>query len=178
MTKQIQPLLKITIIGANTKLNSVFGRSTADNIFEVNYIPTQGVDISTKRMKVENKTIKLILVITAGEEFFGKLRQSYYRGSSACIILFEKKDRNSFKKVESFHETFTKMSRSVPIAIVGIKPDSREQRDLIEEKKVKEVTTEEGTQLATQLNCSYFETNLPNKNKIEEILYFVAKQTI
>ncbi|PWI46307.1 hypothetical protein CEE45_17505 [Candidatus Heimdallarchaeota archaeon B3_Heim] len=167
MTNKNEYLLKISIFGNNTKINLKFGRLTADNVFDTDYLPTHGVDIPTKKIDVDNNQVTLILVIIAGEEFFGKQRSSYYRGSVAGIILFEKNDRKAFTKVTTFHKEFKKViSSPIPIAVVGIKAETEA------------ITTEEGKQLAKKLNSHYFETEITDNTQIEEILRILAKQVI
>lgn len=84
-------LLKICIIGEKTEINTKIGRLTADHYDENSLL--QEVEIDTKKISIEKVNIKMIIVITAGQEFFGKLRPSNYRGAAAC---------HDFKKVQNF----------------------------------------------------------------------------
>ncbi len=59
-------------------------RSFAEGKFTTNYLPTQGVDITTKRIQVDDSEVKLIMVDIASQEFFQERRPSYYRGASAA----------------------------------------------------------------------------------------------
>lgn len=97
-------------------------RQFAEGKFTTNYLPTLGVDITTKKIEVDNKRIKLILVDTAGEEFFGKLRPSYYRGASACTLFFSLNDRNTFDTIPNWLAEFRKhiSDLKVPISLVAI----------------------------------------------------------
>ncbi|MHA2075853.1 MAG: Rab family GTPase, partial [Candidatus Hodarchaeales archaeon] len=78
----------ICAIGSSDLEKTTLIRRFAEGKFTTNYLPTLGVDITTKKIQVDDNNIKLILVDTAGQEFFGKLRPSYYRGASACTIFF------------------------------------------------------------------------------------------
>lgn len=167
MTEGNEHLLRYCIIGSNTKVNHKFGNLTADHKWDTNYLPTLGYDIPTKRIMVDKDVIKLILTILAGEEFFGRWHSRYYRGASAGIILFEKNDREAYLKVTTFYKEFKKAKTSpVPVAVVGIIANTEE------------ISEEEGEQLAKQLNCRYFETELTNKKQIEHIFRVLAKQAI
>ena len=92
-------LLKICAIGSGSVGKTSLIRRFAEGKFTTNYLPTLGVDITTKKIEVDNNNVKLILVDTAGQEFFGKLRPSYYRGASACAIFFSLNDRNMFDTI-------------------------------------------------------------------------------
>ena len=160
-------LLKICAIGSGNVGKTSLIRKFAENKFDTNYLPTLGVDITTKRIVVNNNPIKLILVDTAGQEFFGKLRPSYYRGASACSIFYNRSDRRSFEEVPKWLSEFHNyVTSKVPLALIGITSHSEV------------VSSEEGLQLAKELNGSYFECLTSNGPQIERIFEFLAKKAI
>lgn len=131
MSGENEYLLKICIIGAS-KYKTQLVRVYAEGKFTTNYMPTLGVDITTKKIQIGNNRVKLILVDTAGQEFFGKLRPSYYRGASACLIIFALNEKKTFAL--SWLAEFRKHipDASIPIALIGI-----------EEPRTEEIRTEE-----------------------------------
>ncbi len=139
-------LLKICIIGNPTELKTEFIRNYAENKFTTNYVLTQGVDITTKTIQVNNNMIKLILVDTASQEFFAKLRPSYYRGASAVIICFEK-STIGLKEVTDWVHEFRKHipDSSVPMALLCFNTG------------LDEISTKEGQLLAKKLGANYCE---------------------
>ncbi len=160
-------LLKICAIGSKSADKTALIRRYTENKFDTNYLPTLGVDISTKRIEIDNNPVKLIVVDTAGQEFFGKLRPSYYRGASACTIIFNQNDRNSFDDVLNWWKEFNKyISANVPLALIGLTSDS------------KEVSSKEGECLADFLNCGYFECSLENGPKLAVVFEYLARQVI
>jgi small GTP-binding protein len=147
-------------------------RRYAEDKFASNYLPTLGVDITTKRIIVKDTPTKLILVDTAGQEFFGKLRPNYYRGASACLILFALNDRESFDKVPTWLDEFQKNTplQDIPIALAGNKKDLEKERI---------VTEMEAHKLAESLNMKYYETSaLAGGSEINKIFQELAKQVI
>ncbi len=166
-------LQKICVIGSPDSLKTQFIRSFAENKFDTNYLPTLAVDITTKKITFDDIQVKLILVNRTGQEFFGKLRPSYYRGASGAIILFDKCDRQSFADIPNWLVEFQKYIRSeVPVALVGlISPcDSVNSLD--------EISFEEGQTLATQLDLVYFESKPTDGHKTSEIFTYLARQVI
>jgi hypothetical protein len=89
-------LLKIVCLGSPFSNKTKILRGYVEGKFSTDYLPTLGVDITTKRIKIDNHQIKLIIVDTAGNAFFGKLRPSYYRGASGALIFFDHKNRTTF----------------------------------------------------------------------------------
>ncbi len=115
-------LLKICAIGSSNSEKTRIIRRFAEGKFTTNYLPTLGVDITTKKIQVDDNNIKLILVDTAGQEFFGKLRPSYYRGASACTIFFSLNKRETFHAVPLWLKEFRKHipGSSIPISLIAV----------------------------------------------------------
>jgi small GTP-binding protein len=122
-------LLKICAVGSSNIGKTKILRRFSEGKFTTNYLPTLGVDITTKKIQVDDNIIKLILVDTAGQEFFGKLRPSYYRGASACAIFFSLNDRSTFDSVPYWLKEFRGHipDTSVPISLVAIHDRKRIQ---------------------------------------------------
>jgi len=115
-------LLKICAIGPPDTAKTRVIRQFAEGKFTTNYMPTLGVDITTKKIEINNNRIKLILVDTDGREFFCKLRPSYYRGASACTLFFSLNDRTTFDTIPNWLTEFRKHipDLKVPISLVAI----------------------------------------------------------
>ena len=113
-------ILKICLTGSS-ELKTVLARRVAELKFSSSYVPTIGVDITTKRIIVDGHRIKLLLVDTAYQEYFGKIRSTYYEGGFAVIIFFEKHDDDSFAKVPFWIEEVRRRIGEGPIVVlVGI----------------------------------------------------------
>ncbi len=167
MSASNEYLLKICAVGSGKVGKTALIRKFAENKFDTNYLPTLGVDITTKKIQVDDTQVKLILVDTAGQEFFGKLRPSYYRGASAVSIFFNRGDRLSFHAVTNWLNEFRKyVQPAVPLALVGITFGS----DL--------VSSEEGKELAKTLNGRYFECPSTNGPYIHEVFESLSRQVI
>ncbi|MFX1286559.1 MAG: Rab family GTPase [Promethearchaeota archaeon] len=155
-----EELLKICVLGS-TEFKTSLIRRFAEGKFTTNYLPTLGVDIITKQIKVNNNEVNLILVDTIGQEFFDKLRPSYFRGASAAIITFEKVDQNSFHAVRDWYRELKKHhpQAAFPIALVGFITNSET------------IMKGEGMALAEELGLSYYEIKPTDKETIETILH-------
>ncbi|MHA2095457.1 MAG: Rab family GTPase, partial [Candidatus Hodarchaeales archaeon] len=126
-----------------------------------------GVDITTKKIFLDDLQVKLILVDTAGEEFFGKLRPSYYRGASAAILFFNRNNPKSLKEIPNLIREFhTYIQPKVPLALVGI----TSTRNI--------VSTREALRLAKLYNLHYFECRSKTCPKLAKAFAFLARQVI
>ncbi|MHA1979174.1 MAG: hypothetical protein ACW98F_13300 [Candidatus Hodarchaeales archaeon] len=170
-SSDMEYLLKICVIGSVNQLQAEFIHTFVGYKNPEEHLPTLGVDIRTGRIWIDEILVKLIIVDTAGQDFFGKLRPSYYRGASAVIILFDKCNRQSFAAIPNWLKEFQKyIQPEVPTALVGLITQCEENSE--------EISSEEGHKLATQLNMQYFESQPTDRQQTSEIFTYLARQVI
>ena len=168
MTEEGVYLLRICIIGTYDGFRTDFTHTFIERKFTSN--PVGGVDIFTKRIVVDNQPINLI-VANLNPMFFSfsydKKLKAFYRGASACIIFFDKDNRQSFEDVSKWYKEFKgHIIPPVPIALVGFISDD----DII--------TFDEGQTLADKLNLAFFECKPTDKRKVLKIFEFLATKAI
>lgn len=95
--------------------------------------------------------VRLQLWDTAGQERFRSLIPSYINDSQVAIVCYDITNKQSFENVSSWVEQArTIRGDQVTIIVVGCKIDMAEQR---------QVSTEEGQQLANDLKTMFHETS-------------------
>ncbi len=158
-------VLKVCISGYNTDLISQVIRNTG---FSTNYMPSIGVDICTKVITVNDQEVKLILHFTVGcGPYFGKLRKFYYEGSVGNVIVFDKSDPTSFSLIPSYYQEYQEVQGAEkPIAILGVITNSEE------------VSTEQAQQLATNIDCLYYECPSTNGPCMQEVVESLIRHNI
>jgi len=65
---------------------------------------------------------------TAGQEKFGGLRDGYYIGGQAAIIMFDVTARVTYKSVPHWHKDLTRVCEGIPICLCGNKVDCKERK--------------------------------------------------
>ena len=156
-----QFLMKIACLGTKKKTSII--HDFAQKKFTVNYLPTLGVDITNRRLNIHGLRVDLIIVDTAEQEFFGKLRPSYYRGASAGMIFFEFDNRDSFKAIKNWHnEISSNVEDSIPIALVGI------------EGKEPKIPVNEAKALAQEFKMDFYEI-AEKRHRLDEITEKMTK---
>ena len=80
------------------------------------------IDNSLRPFRGFYPEMKLIIVDTAGQEFFGKLRPNYYRGASGALIFCSLFNRESIESIPMWLKEFKKHTPSpnIPISIVVV----------------------------------------------------------
>ncbi|MFX0016930.1 MAG: hypothetical protein ACFFB2_20825 [Promethearchaeota archaeon] len=152
--------LKICIIGNHTQLQTQFITNYTKRR-TLSHLPTLGLERYVKNITINNQSIKLILVNTAGKQFFKKLRPSYYCGASAAIIIFDKNDQSSLDAVEFWYNEFKAHFplSSPPIALVGIITGSDD------------LPSVNGQDSAAVLGVDYYEATPMDTEVIERIFH-------
>jgi Ras-related protein Rab-1A len=161
-------LFKILLIG-----NSGVGKSSlllrfADDTFTDNFMPTIGVDFKIRTLEVDGRTIKLQIWDTAGQERFKTITSSYYKGAHGIIVVYDVTDKESFKNIDTWmNEVEKHASDNVSRILVGNKNDLEESR---------QVSTDEGKELADQYNIRFMETSAKESANVEEAFTLMTKE--
>ncbi|KMZ69240.1 Ras-related protein RABH1d [Zostera marina] len=119
--------------------------------FDTTYQATIGIDFLSKTMYLEDKTVRLQLWDTAGQEKFRSLIPSYIRDSSVAIIVYDISDRKTFLNTTKWiNEVRTERGGDVIIVLVGNKTD------LV---NLRQVSIEEGDAKAREFEILFIETS-------------------
>jgi Ras-related protein Rab-6A len=111
--------------------------------------PTIGIDFFSKFIQDGDKTIRLQMWDTAGQEKFHSLIPSYLRNSTVAVLVYDLTHRSSFENLHKWHQTITNASNAVLI-VVGNKLDLEVERT---------VSAEEGQRFATTVGAEFIETS-------------------
>ncbi len=139
------------IIGSTMVGKTTLIQQYIEKRFQPRYLVTIGVEFKTKILELDSKSIKLLLTDTAGQEKFANLRKTYYAGTSACVIVYDITNRNSFEAVDKWIEEFRSVVDSeIPLTLIGNKIDLAHER---------KVTSAEGAKKAREIGANFFETS-------------------
>lgn len=135
--------------------------------FDSNYQATIGIDFLSKTMYLEDRTVRLQLWDTAGQERFRSLIPSYIRDSSGAIVVYDIASRTSFLNTSKWIEDVKRERGSdVVIVLVGNKTDLSDRR---------QVSTEEGEQMAQENEVMFIETSAKTGNNIKALFRQLAQ---
>jgi GTP-binding nuclear protein Ran len=96
--------------------------------FEKKYIATMGVEVNPIPFFTSRGPIVANCWDTAGQEKFGGLRDGYYIGGQAAIIMFDVTSRITYKNVPTWHRDLTRVCENIPIVLVGNKVDVQDRQ--------------------------------------------------
>ncbi|MEN2497852.1 MAG: hypothetical protein MHMPM18_002194 [Marteilia pararefringens] len=165
-------LAKILLIGDSAVGKTSVMTRFVDNEFPKSHISTIGVDFKIKRINLTvpdpedcnstmNHSVKLQLWDTAGQERYKTLSDSYYRGTHGAVLIYDINCRQTFLNLtDSWHPKLKEqVERQSVYMILGNKKD-RASTD-------REVSEQEGRDLALQLNALFFEVSAKLSNNDE-----------
>lgn len=107
------------------------------NQFHENIQATLGAAIHIKFIEVINGKITLQIWDFGGHQNFMFLIPSYARGSSGAVFMFDLTNFNSLEKLSDWLEEFKKVSRIIPLILVGSKLDLDQERVCSKEEVLK-----------------------------------------
>jgi small GTP-binding protein len=161
-------LFKILLIGDSGVGKSCLLLRFADDTYTESYISTIGVDFKIRNIEFDSKIIKLQIWDTAGQERFKTITQSYYRGAHGIIVVYDITDRDTFTNVEQWLIDIERYAQpNVNKFLVGNKCDIDVKR---------EVTIEEGKDLASRFNMSFIETSAKNTTNVAIMFQQLARE--
>jgi len=122
------PKFKLILVGDGGVGKTTFVKRHRTGEFEKKYVATMGVEVSPLTFSTNLGPICFNCWDTAGQEKFGGLRDGYYIGGQAAIIMFDVTSRITYKNVPIWHKDLVRVCENIPIVLCGNKVDCRDRR--------------------------------------------------
>ena len=88
------------------------------------YNATVGIDFKVRRMTIDEKSVKLQIWDTAGQEKFNAITTAYYRQARAAVIMYDVTRLNTFNNLRKWFKLVQECARpDISIVLVGNKTD-------------------------------------------------------
>ena len=130
-------------------------------------LQTKGIDKRLKDITLDGKEYKLDLYDTTGQKKFRSAVDKFFKKSDCVFLVYEITNRKSFKNISNWiKECKSKASENVLIVLIGNKCDLNEKR---------QVTTEEGENLAKKYKISFYETSAKTGKNVQEAFTEILK---
>ncbi|MHA1723575.1 MAG: GTP-binding protein [Promethearchaeota archaeon] len=142
-----------------------------DNTFQSEYKSTIGTSIMEKECEFEGLDSKVRFVIwdLAGQAQFARVRQKYLANAEAGFLVFDVTRKETYDEIEQWLAEIKTASGTISLILIGNKIDLEDER---------QVSTEQGEELAKKLNIPYIETSAKTGENINDAFKMLALQTI
>ena len=143
--------IKVMMIG-----DSSVGKSSILHLYKngekcVSLSPTYGLDVVTKNENIEGKEVQLIIYDTAGQEKFRSMAKTNFRTAKGFVLVYSIDNKTSFSDVKRWVDDVIEYNENPNIILIGNK------NDLV---KKREVSFEEGKEMADLIGCPFHELNI------------------
>ena len=119
---------KLVFVGDGGVGKTTFVKRHKTGEYEKKYIATQGVEVSQLIFQTNHGPIKFSIWDTAGQEKLGGLREGYYIGANAAIIMFDVASRITYKNVPKWYKDLSRICENIPMVLVGNKVDMKDRK--------------------------------------------------
>ena len=162
--------IKIMVIGETRVGKTALIKKYTKNDFGGVYLTTVGIDFQEKIINVEDKSIKLQIWDTAGEERFRNIAKNYFHTSDGFLLVYDISCRDSFEKLSFWLEQIRlNAPEHTKCIVAGNKCDLEEKR---------EVNKNEGEDFSKENNINFFETSAKEGTNVNEIFQVLANEII
>lgn len=158
---------KLVITGNASVGKTSLIRRYADNKFDQDYKPSIGADFTLKVVKFPGFDVILTVWDIGGQDLFDSLRNYYYFGSNASIIVFDVTRPETLERIKSKWMPDIKTHvGDIPLLVLANKVD------LEDERKVSKEDIEEWSE---KLGVKIFETSAKTGDNVKEAFETIAK---
>ncbi|CAG9317672.1 rab1_4 [Blepharisma stoltei] len=146
--------IKLSLIGSSQSGKSSILSRFLNHCFSDSYKPTIGVEFQFKQIPWKGKSLSIQAWDTSGDASWRSMTLSNYIHTQGFLIVYSLNDRNSFEEAKIFISLFKSRANNLAYAVlIGNKCDLKSER---------QVSYEEGKQLADENEILYLETSAKN----------------
>ncbi|KAG0251191.1 Ras GTPase ras2 [Actinomortierella ambigua] len=148
-------------------LNHFVELVSMDGLKSLTYDPTIE-DSYRKQVVIDDQSCVLEVLDTAGQEEYTALRDQWIRDGEGFLLVYSIAARSTFERIKRFRDQITRVkdTENVPLMLVGNKCDKLTER---------EVSRDEGSQMAKLLRCEFTETSAKTCVNVERSFYNVVR---
>jgi small GTP-binding protein len=132
--------------------------------------PTKTISLHSAMLKIRDMNIKAHLMDNPGSRLFFNVIKSYWSNSHGALICYDVSNRTSFESTRAWIQNYKAQCsiKEPSIMICGNKCH----------KTNREVSTEEGEQLALEYGCLFFEASAMNNTNIQPMFNALIKKAL
>lgn len=153
-------ILKLTLVGDNAVGKTSFVKKLVENEFINEYDPTVKAEITVRMMKFKDIFVEVYLWDLPGQTTYKGIDKKFLIGADLAIFMYDVTRKSTLENVKDwFHLTSKQAKKGFTSIIIGNKNDL---------EKEKQVTSQEGQDLAEKLGIQWIEISVKDNYNINE----------
>ena len=126
-------------------------------------------DSYRKQCVIDEEVALLDVLDTAGQEEYSAMREQYMRTGEGFLCVYAINSRTSFDEISQFYQQILRVKDRdfFPVIIVANKADLENER---------QVSTQEGRDLAKQFGCKFIETSAKSRYNVDESFFNLVRE--
>jgi len=159
---------KPIVVGGGGVGKSALTIQFMQNIFIDDYDPTIE-DSYRKQLTIDGEHCLLDILDTAGQEEYSAMRDQYMRTGQGFLMVYAITSRSSLEELITFRDQIlrVKETSTVPMVVIGNKIDLESER---------QVSTQEGLDLARSFQAAFFETSAKLRINVDESFTQIVRE--
>ena len=163
-------IYKVLLLGDSSVGKTCFLLRYCDKSFQDVHLSTIGLDYRLKTITLKNnRTVKLQIWDTAGQDRFRAITKNYYKSANGVILIYDITNIQTYENVKNWISQIKEEANpNVIIYLVGNKID------LPKEKRV--VNIEDGEKIAEEFEIKFKEASAKSGTNVNEIFEELVEQ--
>ncbi|XP_023786370.1 ras-related protein Rab-17 [Cyanistes caeruleus] len=163
-------MYKVVLLGSMSVGKSSLAYRYVRNDFR-ELLPTVGCAFLTQTLDLDEAIVKFEIWDTAGQEKYQSVSHLYYRDAHAALLVYDIANKQTLSRAKLWLEELEKrfLPNEIVIALVGNKTDLATER---------EVTTEEGEELARTKGLLFMETSAKSNHQVNDVFMAVVQELL
>jgi len=166
--KKLVEEIKMVTLGCGGVGKSALTIQLIKNYFIIEYDPTIE-DSYHQQFVIDGEACLLDILDTAGQEEYCALRDQYMKTGQGFLLIYAINKKDTFEEIPRLRDDTirVKENKIIPMILVGNKCDLEEER---------EVSIQEGRDLAKSYNIPFYETSAKTRLNVEEIYHQLVRE--
>ena len=163
---------QLLIIGDMTVGKTSLLSRYSKGVFNTSYLATVGLDNFTKDEVIDNKTVRIKIWDTAGQEKFQSLTKGFFRNAQGIMVVYDVTNVETYENLKYWTQSIkTHMGSDIDkisVIIIGNKIDSKDR----------EVNKKEAESYCSELGYPYFETSAKTGENVNETIRYLVMEVL
>lgn len=159
---------KLVIVGGGGVGKSALTIQFIQSHFVEDYDPTIE-DSYRKQCKIDDKTVRLDILDTAGQEEFSAMREQYMVTGEGFLLVFSISDKKSFDEVQEYYQQILRVKdkEDFPMVLVANKWDLQQTRN---------VSDQEIQRITQSLGIPIVKTSAKDRSNVDEAFHELVRE--